>query len=147
MTTVNSITLNANTYKGKSLLNSVDLAFVPWENNSMVNAFLSSWNVKSITNINNNVIDMSNCFQSTSSLKDVVLPENVLNLSGAFYSSGIVNAPVIPNSVTNMSETFSKCYYLVNAPVIPNSVVELNHTFYYCNHLINPPILSNSIIK
>ena len=84
----------------------VDLNNIPFEDNSMVDAFrdLSVYNsrLNSVSNINQNVTNMRRTFDGCTNL---------------------VNAPAIPNSVTNMSETFSSCYKLVNAPVIPNQPI------------------------
>ena len=88
MKNINSITLYNTTYQENVNITDVDLAFVSWTNNSMYRAFSNCYNLTNVTNINENVTNMSSSFWNCSSL---------------------VDAPVIPNSVTNMSRTFSIC--------------------------------------
>ena len=121
---INTITLNAPTYANNHELEEIDLAFVPWVNNSMYKAFENSDHLRSVTNIN----------------------QNVTNMSGTFHDChNLVNAPIIPNNVTNMCETFDRCYNLVESPVIPNSVTNMYSTFWECYNLTDSPVIPNSV--
>lgn len=94
-------------------INKVDLQFVPWKNDSMVDAFKSS-PVKGVYNINENVTSMRHTFYGCRSLLEV---------------------PEISESTVNMHQTFYYCQNLLTAPVIPSSVTYMRHAFYYCRNL------------
>ena len=121
MTTVNvnSVTINTtgnagySPFRAKTTINSVDLKYTPWTNNSMTSAFQACANLTYVTNINQNVTNMYYAFAGCTNL---------------------VNAPVIPNSVTNMYWAFGGCKNLVNAPVIGNSVTDMVGTFADCTN-------------
>jgi hypothetical protein len=104
---IKSIVLNENTYKENTLIEEVDLAYVPWKNNSMYFSFENCINLTTVTNINENISDMRYSFYNCSSL---------------------VNAPVIPNGVTMMYSTFENCFLLEEPPLIPSSVRYLGST-------------------
>ena len=142
-----NVYINANTFKNNKTIVNIDLCDVPWVNNSMFNAFYNCNNLTSITNINQNVTNMSRTFQSCSNLVNVpVIPNSVTDMSSTFEEcASLVNAPVIPNSVTDMYYTFFYCISLVNAPVIPNSVTDMYYTFCYCIRLVNAPVIPNSV--
>lgn len=144
---VNSIKLSNTTFNGNTLITNVDCNYVSWVNNSMTNAFNSCSNLTSISNINENVINMDRTFQLCSNLVDVSeIPNGVESISEAFRGcSKLVNIPSIPNSVTTMKYTFMSCLNIVNAPNIPNSVYDMSGAFYGCHNLVNPPIIPNSV--
>lgn len=123
---INSIsgTLKGGPFRNNTTITSVDLGGVPWTNNAMHSAFDKCYNLTTVTNINNSIVNLCNTFVQCRNL---------------------VNAPIIPNSVTDMSSTFSQCRNLVNVPVIPNSVTNTYRTFYYCSNLVNAPIIPNSV--
>ena len=142
---VNQLYISNNCYYNYQNITSVDLIHTPFVNNSMYNAFYNCQNLKSVTNINDNVKNMSYAFSECSNLVNApVIPNSVINMSHTFYyCESLENAPVIPNSVVNMAYTFYCCSNITNAPVIPNSVVNMCGTFYCC-YLTNAPTIPNS---
>ena len=113
MTQYNSITLDPNTYRYanyKTTLNSIDLANVPWKYNSMSNAFNGCSNIKSITNIN----------------------DSIVNIDYTFYRcSKLIETPDISNcqNLTSMNNTFTNCSKLTDVSSIPNNITHMNSTF------------------
>ena len=142
-----NVYIDTNAFKNNHTIVNVDLCGKPWVNNSMFNAFYNCNNLTSITNINQNVTNMSRTFHSCSNLVNApVIPNSVTDMTDTFfYCMRLVNAPVIPNSVTYMYYTFCYCMRLVNAPVIPNSVTEMHGTFHSCSNLVNVPVIPNSV--
>ena len=102
------------TFMGRNM-KSVDLRNVEWVNNSMNRAFYLCGNLRSVSNINENVTHMRYAFQACPNL---------------------VNVPSIPDGVVDMYSTFGFCSNLVNAPIIPNSVTNMGGTFYSCSNLV-----------
>ena len=147
MKNINTITLNRLAYQDNQIIEEVDLAFVPWETNTMDSAFLNCQNLTNVTNINGNVTNMINAFANCINLVNApVIPSSVTDMSLTFSGCfKLVNAPEIPNSVTNMCNTFINCDSLNIAPVIPNSVVDMSGTFGYCFKLVNAPEIPNSV--
>lgn len=119
---INTISLENTTYQNKSVLVGVNLANVPWTNNSMVNAFNNCSNLEYVTNINENVTNMSKAFSLCTKL---------------------TNVETIPNSVTNMHSCFDHCSSLIDAPSLPEDVEDLSYSFFYCKKLIDSSDLSN----
>ena len=167
---INSITLKNTTYQNKPILNSVNLDYVPWENNSMVGAFTNCTNLNRVSNINENVTNMYMAFNNCTKLINVSeipnsvtdmlgtfrdcwglidapkLSNNIISMGGTFnFCKKLVNAPEIPSSVTSMIYTFANCYNLQNAPEIPSSVTSMYYTYYRCTNLINVPEIPSSV--
>ena len=141
---INSITINNASgtlgygpFANNRNIISVDLAYVPWTNNSMYNAFYNCKALTNVSNINQNITTMAFTFGNCTSLVNApVIPNSVTSISGVFQRcNNLVNAPVIPNSVINMMGTFNCCYNINTAPVIPNNVIIMVNTFYSCNNL------------
>ena len=143
---IEDITLVNTTYENKSVLEEVDLAFVPWENNSMDSAFRNCINLTNVINIHQNVNTMYQTFYECTNLVNAPeIPQNVTNLFRTFMDCHkLINVGMLPNNVDNMVSTFENCYNLVNAPVIPDSVTTMYSTFQNCNNLINPALISNN---
>ena len=151
---INSLTINSMSgvqgygpFANNRNITSVDLAYVPWTNNSMYYAFYNCNNLTSVTNINENITNMSYTFHNCKSLVNAPsISNSVTNMGWTFARcNNLVNAPVIPNSVTDMTYTFSECNNLVNAPAIQNRVNIMAYTFYGCNSLVNAPVIPNSV--
>ena len=152
---VNSIKINSSSrsgygpfYSNKKIV-SVDLGGVPWTNNSMVNAFNNCNKLTSVTDINDNVLNMHSTFAYCNDLVNAPkLSNSAVHLGYTFYScQNLVNAPTIPSFVNDMTYTFGLCYKLVNPPLLPNSVSHLYRTFYSCNSLSTAPVIPNSVIN
>ena len=146
---ITTINIEKNTFYGNTNIVNVDCNYTPWQNNSMAYAFNSCSNLKSVSNINNNITNMHYTFLHCSNLTNISsISNSVQNMIGTFYNcSSLVNAPIIPNSVTNMEDTFYNCTSLINAPIIPNSVINMFCTFQSCISLINAPNIPNSVVN
>ena len=141
------IGINNTCFQNNQTINSVDCNFTPWVNNSMHNAFYNCINLKSVSNINQNVTNTSWCFYNCSNLSTTpTIPSNVTNIAGMFDLCQRINvAPVIPNTVTNMYQAFASCYNLLEMPVIPNSVSDIAQAFMFNPFLENAPTIPNSV--
>ena len=93
MIEVNSIVINYTTYQDNEVIEEVDLAFVPWKNDSMDYAFQNSSLLYSVNNFNNSVVSAQHTFDNCSNLQ---------------------NTPTIPNSVTDVSYMFANCRNMIN---------------------------------
>ena len=161
-----------NVYNENANIVSVNLDNNEWYFNSMINSFINCYNLKEVTNINNNVYYMDDTFTYCKNMIDApvlptnakyliqpfwgcsnlvnapVIPNNVINMYRTFaWCTNLVNAPEIPNSVTNMYATFNQCHNLVNASDIPNSVIDMSLTFWGCYNLVNAPVIPNSVVN
>ena len=136
-------------FQGNTDIVNVNLNNVSWQYDEMFGSFYECQNLKSVTNISNNVLYMVETFYNCQSMIDApVLPNNVLDLEHAFGNCyNLVNAPVIPNTVQRMPLVFSSCESLVNAPVIPNSVIDLSSAFSGCYALGNISSIPNSVVN
>ena len=128
--------------------NSVDLNNVPFKNNSMDYAFHNSSNLTTVTNINENVINMNQTFVQCINLENApTIPNSVTDMGGTFtYCLKLKNIDLNNcTNLVNMSGTFESCRDLVNAPVIPNSVVDMSGTFLYCHNIIDAPVIPENV--
>ena len=173
----NKVRFSTDIFKYNNNINSVDLMNNDWVDNtwervndSMYRAFQGCENLKSVTNINQNIINVSQTFSGCANMIDFPdLPDNITFMYGTYmdcynmrnapklpnavtglssiywYCTNLVNAPVIPNSVTSLYDTFGYCTSLENAPEIPNSVIHLSGTFSGCSGLVNAPVIPNSV--
>ena len=155
MTTINvsRFELSSDIFKNNQKIVSVDCNHVAFENNSMgknawSSAFYYCQNLRSVTNINENITNMSYAFMGCYDLETFPnIPNGVTDITDTFeFCEKMVNAPVIPNSVTTMDGSFWGCTSLVNAPVIPNSVTDMYGTFGGCTSLVNAPVIPNSVV-
>ena len=132
-----------------SNITSVDLRYVPFLNNTMFRTFEYCYNLKSVTNINQNVINMSNAFVECYNLKNIIsIPNNVINMSGTFYNCwSLVNAPEISNSVTNIYQIFYNCWNLINTPDMSNlyALTSMEYAFCNCHNLVNTSVIPNNV--
>ena len=117
--------------------NSVNLHYIPFENNSMTMAFYNCINLKEVTKINKRITEMCNTFHSCSNLvNSPIIPNSVTNMESTFaYCYNLTNAPTIPNTVTNMWYSFIDCYVIENSPIITESVTDMSSTFQSCINL------------
>lgn len=107
------------------------LSVIPEFGNRITNldyAFRGLQNIRTVTNLPNTTISMTNTFNSCKNLVSVTIPNGVKSLTNTFSGSGIVNPPTIPNSVINMIYTFWLSS-LNTCPQIPNSVKYMDGTF------------------
>ena len=152
---INSVTIAAGTtgsgpFYGKSTLTAIDLGNAPWETSNLYRAFYGCYKLQTITNINNNVYDMSRAFDGCSNLISIdYLPSNTQELAYCFDGcSNLTTPPVIPNSVKHIQGCFSKCYNLTSAPILPNSLVDsMAQTFLFCTNLTIPPNIPTGITQ
>ena len=154
--TVNSVTINNSAgvpsygpFYNKPFITSVDLQYVSWTNNSMDRAFYYCPNLTNVTNINKNIVNMTQTFYYCTNLVTApIIPNSVTKMYETFAGcTNLVNPPVIPNNVRTIEGIFSHCHNLTNIPPIPNSVTGMSSAFNACYNLITPPIIPASIIN
>lgn len=171
---ITNLQLNPNTYTNTDI-QYLNLRNVPWVNASMCNALSDCVNVITVSNIEQNVVNIagafSNCYNliSVNSLPDTcdgnllntfrncrslidgpVLPPNCTALRSPLeYTfagcTNLVNAPAIPEWVNRLDSTFLECRSLTNIPVIPNSVTSMESTFSSCTSLTDTPTIPSSV--
>ena len=151
------------------VFNSVDFNNAEFTNNSMYNIF-GEVTCNYVSNINNNIIDMSSAYRVGTSLEPILLPplvedishiyqqgkylnntnyfnayhcNNLSNMSWSFYWTNIIGIGKIPDSVIDMSYCFATCDKFTTIETIPNSIVNMAHCFYGCSNLPNVPDMSN----
>lgn len=131
------------------LVENVDLAYVPWERNSMYCAFRNCRELVSVSNINENVKNMDFAFSNCIALPTPPeIPSSVISMSNTFSNCfALETAPEIPDNVENISHTFFNCQSLVTAPDLSSCtrLTRMNDTFNHCEKLENPPALPNTI--
>ena len=145
---INSVYLTNNVFSNNKNITSVDLKNVEWKNGSMAYSFYNCINLLSISNVNENIINMYNAYGLCLKLDNAPnIPNNLIDMGYTFFGChNLTTSPVIPNSVVNMYGTFFSCYNLTTPPVIPNSVVNMRSTFSHCSNLTTPPIIPNNVI-
>ena len=118
-------------------LETLDCNNVDFPHNSMYGLFYYPGNLKTVTNISNNITNMAFTFQGANKMvTPPQLPEKVIDLTSTFhYCSSITSAPVIPNSVTTISNMFNCCTNIISAPNIPDSVTNMDSAFAGCSNL------------
>ena len=154
---------NWDIYYDNQKIESVDLGNIPFKDNSMVGVFSGCSNLQSVTNINENVINMGDAFFHCYSLTDApIIPKSVTNMHETFYycnklttiydlneytnltdiawafgATKISKAPKLPNSITNISMSFAYLYDLVIAPDLSDctNLTDISRTFINCNSL------------
>lgn len=105
------IILAQTTFKDNAIIQTVDCSNRKWQNNNMERAFSRCTNLTGVTNLNNNVTDMSYAFEYCNNLTTPpILPENTTNMAYTFYEcEALITAPAIPENVTNLASTFKNC--------------------------------------
>ena len=124
------------------------LSVIPEFGNRITNldyAFRKLPNIRTVTNLPDTILTMTNTFNGCKNLVSVIIPNNVKSLTNTFSGSGIVNPPNIPNTVTNMDHTFWLSS-LKTCPQIPNSVKYMEGTFSNTN-IVESAHLPDSIVS
>lgn len=124
------------------------LSVIPELGNHITNldyAFRKLPNIRTVTNLPDTILTMTNTFNGCKNLVSVIIPNNVKSLTNTFSGSGIVNPPNIPNTVTNMDHTFWLSS-LKTCPQIPDSVKYMDDTFSNTN-ILESAHLPDSIIS
>jgi len=129
--------LTSTTFQNNQLIEHIDCNNVVWKGNSISYAFAECSNLKSISNINNNVSIVSYAYKNCSNLSTPpTLPNSVTNIEGVYQGcSSLTDIPHIPDSVTNMSYTFAECTNIKKLSTLPNSVSNMSYTFRNCLNL------------
>lgn len=111
---IKSVNYTSNVYRNNQTLNSVDLNYVPYENNDMLYAFYNCQNLQYVSNINENITSLYSTFDRCVNIKSVTIPNSVTNMASTFSGcrNNLTDTPIIPNSVTNMFYTFCDCHNL-----------------------------------
>ena len=105
-----SVNITNNTYSNRTDITKINLNYCSVINNSFDNGFRNCINLKTVTRINEKIINMSECF---------------------YNCSNLTNIPEIPNSVIDMSGTFSDCSNLTGNIVIQSeNITNAYHCFY-----------------
>lgn len=159
----NVIYMNTLFQNVKSNMTNVDFNNVNFVNNSIRNILSGGENLLSVSNINENITDMSFAFQNCHNLTSFLeMPQYVTNLYYTFSNcsnlttvapiqnplamfvtmvgtfSGCVNltsAIIEAPYVISLENTFSNCRSLEQTPSIPVNVSNLNNTFSHCYNL------------
>jgi hypothetical protein len=156
----NVIYMNTLFQNVKSTISNVDFNNVNFVNNSIRNILSDGENLLSVSNINDNITDMSFAFQNCNNLTSFSeIPQSVTNLyytfsgcsnlttvapipyqvhtlEGAFSGcSNLTFANIEATSVSSLENTFSNCRSLEHTPTIPNHIINLNNTFSHCYNL------------
>lgn len=125
-------------FNNKDNITSVDLCNIPWENNSMENAFYYCDYLLNVSNINDSVTNMTETFSHCYALTTLpILPSAVTIMIGTFYQCynlRITDDLIIPSNVTNMLLAFyNACRGLtqIRDITIPNSVINMKQAFQY----------------
>lgn len=142
MANITSTLLTNSVYSNNKNIVSVDLDYVPWQNNSMYSSFANCTNLTSVSNINENVTDMGAAFMLCTNLVNISsIPPNVTDLSYAFeWASSITSIPTIPNSVTNVAYGFMDCSNLTTLPSeMPQNITNYAYAFGGCSNLTVAP--------
>ena len=151
MQDINSITLRNTTYYYHTNLKGVDLANVPWENNSMSMAFANCNNLEYVNNINENVTNMDLAFANCYKMNVPVIPNSVIDMRGAFASDYNLNGelPDLSNcsNLTNIADAFHLCYDIktTNKPVLPDSIIDMAGAFEACFNMTKAPEIPNNV--
>ena len=138
--------LTNTTFQSNRNVIDVDCSKTQFYDGNAVNAFHNCRNLKSVTNIPDNITNMYYTFWDCINMNTTpTIPNNVINMCAAFLNCGnITTAPTIPNSVTNMRSCFSDCTNLTVPPsIIPSLVTDMNHAFSNTN-ITTTPDMSNA---
>lgn len=153
----------------KNIVNSVNCNNVYFINNTASNIFNSAPNLTSVTNLNQNTIDIAGAFQqcynltTTPTIPNTVInisntfsycynitnitfeeDSSVINMANAFYNCANLQEAIIPNNVTDLYGAFRSCNTITYAPTIPDSVVNMADAFHYCVNLTSANNISNN---
>lgn len=135
-------------YKNPNVV-TINLGNYPYAGNTMYKAFYQCYSLSNVTNINENVTNMTYTFFSCRNLfVSPVIPNNVSVMTSTFTNcQNLITAPIIPNSVTIMANTFTNCVNLVDSPIIPDGVTNMYGTFTNCTKLQNVPTIPSTVIS
>ena len=146
MKRINTITLVNTAYKDNPIFEEIDTAYVPWENNSMEEAFANCVNLTTVSRLNNNVSNMVNAFANCSSLVNVSIPSSVVNMVNTFADcSSLENISILSDNLIDMTDAFKNCNNLQNVSITSNSITNMDYVFDNCPLITNVSIISNSI--
>ena len=146
MKRINTIALVNTAYKDNPIFEEIDTAYVPWENNSMEEAFANCVNLATVSRLNNNVSNMVNAFANCSSLVNVSIPSSVVNMVNTFADcSSLENISILSDNLNDMSDAFKNCNNLQNVSITSNSITNMDYVFDNCPSITNVSIISNSI--
>ena len=141
-----SIYYKSNMFKNSKSISFIDFQHVPVYNNNLNEAFWACYYIADVRNINNNVTNMSYCFEYIRTNINVKLPTALIKMTSIFYNAYNFNRYVtIPKNVTDMGSAFSACT-IFNQPIeIPNKVVNMNRTFLDCSAFNQAMIIPDSV--
>ena len=89
---------NSVCFKERKDLTFVDFQYVPTSGNSLYMYFWGCYVIGTVKNINENITNMSRCFEWTRSNVNVKIPSNVTNLCQLFTNNYMFNRSInIPN--------------------------------------------------
>ena len=165
MVEVRNIYLSANVMQNtpvKSTVEVVNLYNTPWVNNSMsyvyeetVNnethhyysgAFENCTNLKTVTGINGDVVNIGNAFQNCTSMTDAPdfssihsgFGDNAIIMTGVFSEChNLINTPDMGHMffASSMSGAFYNCSNLVHVNNLPSGVLDMSMAFSECQKL------------
>lgn len=161
MATVNAskVVLSPAIFEGNTNITSMDLQNTPFVGDCMYKAFYRASNLTAVTNINENVVDMTACFAGCSKLVSVpavppkvktlagTIYKDTLNIGGAFSGTKITSAPSVAATVTNMLGTYANCTSLTSAGTIPLGVTDTRYCYAGCTSLAAAPTIPSSVVN
>jgi len=159
---VQALYVDSKTYSGNKKITSINCNNATFVNNSMAGAFANCTNLTSVTNINQDVTNMSYAFAGLSDdfyeYNFPTIPNSVTDISGLFaYHTNWWEIPAelilntwnkLPAHLQNSAAGFlDGCTYLYNIPenTIPNFITNISNGFRGCKSFSNMPIITENI--
>lgn len=150
------------TYAENKKITSIDCNNATFTNNDMSRAFINCYNLTQITNINQNVTNMSYTFAGLSNsfyeYNFPTIPNSVQDISGLFaYHTDWYDIPVaamlntwskLPSHLQNSAVGFlDGCTNLSNVPsnTLPDFMVDISYGFRNCTSMPNMPIITGNV--
>jgi hypothetical protein len=131
--------LNKGCFYSNNVISSVDFGTrIPWESNTMYEAFLDCSNMKSIVGVVGTCNNARRSLQQMPYLTsmDVIFHEGITDMRAPYTNDySMTDFPPMGSGVLNLRSCFYRCNGLINAPVISNSATQLYNLFYGCSNL------------
>lgn len=159
----NNLYVDPNAFSENKKITSINCNNATFVNNDMSYAFVNCTNLMSITNINQNVTNMSYAFaglpEEFYEYEFPSIPNSVQDISGLFayhleWSDIPVNAMLnawskLPTHLQNSAAGFlDGCRYLYNVPsnTLPDFMTNISNGFRNCRSMTNMPIITNNVV-
>ena len=159
---LSSITLKSSVFQENDNIYSVDCKNIPFENNNAYCAFSNCFRLCNVTNLNQNITDMSYTFAGCPiQLYETgfpTIPNSVTDISGLFSNhpewtefptqafENTMNK--VPSHLKNtMAGYFDDCHSLINIPynIIFNTATNISNTFRRCYNITDMPEIPDGV--